>query len=157
MKKGEAIGTPFYKPGDKSFDLAIGSAVVIFTDKSEEHFKYRLASLNVPGNVAQAVGAAVPSAYKNAKNFEDNGKISEAWVSSTMTKEWDENSKRKYQDKLQREIEYLELEKAECIKEETKNYHRAKDDIDSRFRFRNISIPEQLKGTNNVTHSFAIF
>ena len=40
-------------------------------------------------------------------------------------------------------IEYLELEKAECIKEETKNYHRAKDDIDSRFRFRNISIPEQ--------------
>ena len=82
MKKGEAIGTPFYKPGDKSFDLAIGSAVVNFTDKSEEHFKYRLASLNVPGNVAQAVGAAVPSAYKNAKNFEDNGKISEAPILS---------------------------------------------------------------------------
>ena len=157
LEKGEAIGTPFYKPGDTSFDLAIGSVVKNFEDKSEEHFEHRLASMNVPGNVARDVGAAVPSAYKNAKNFEENGKISEAWVSSTMMKEWDEKGKKKYQDKIQREIEYLELEKAECIKEETKNYHRARDDIDSMFRFRNISIPEQLKGTNNVTNSFAFF
>ena len=94
--------------------MSIGSEVKEFKDKDLAHYNARVVAEGMPGQVAKALGAHVPA----PDEFEHDGKVTEAWVTSTMKSEWDRETKKKYESTIKKEIAYMEKEMEACKGEE---------------------------------------